>query len=150
MKSKFNVDSNKDKRTYDDITFDSVMEMKYYRDVVLPASESGEIFHYELQKSYILQPGFERDGKKVRSIVYKADFYIEYSDGRTVVIDIKGHADSVALLKRKLFWFVFPDIDYRWITLRKGEWILWDEAKKKRSKQENKGEDINAEKEENC
>ena len=79
-RSKYNVDPDKAKRTYDGIVFASVMEMKYYRDVVLPLARSGEIAHYELQKEYVLQPKYIHDGKTVRPITYVADFYIDYSD----------------------------------------------------------------------
>ena len=33
-RSKFNVDKDKEKRTYNNIVFDSQLEMKYYRDVL--------------------------------------------------------------------------------------------------------------------
>ena len=36
--------------------------MKYYRDVVLPMLENGEIISYELQKPYELQPKFISNG----------------------------------------------------------------------------------------
>ena len=49
-RSKYNVSSNKAKRSYDGIVFASELEMKYYRDVVLPAYNAGEIVKYELQK----------------------------------------------------------------------------------------------------
>ena len=122
------------KRTHDGIVFDSVMEMKFYRDVVLPQVESGEIVAYELQKPYTLQPKFTRDGQTVRPITYVADFYLEYADGHVEVIDTKGAADSIARCKRKMFWYKYPDIDYRWITYVKkyGGWISWDEANKLR------------------
>lgn len=148
-RTKFNVDKDKEKRTCNGIVFDSVLEMKYYRDVVLPKKESGEIFYYELQKKYILQNGFERDGKKVLPITYVADFYIEYSDGRSEVIDIKGCPDTTAKLKRKLFWHRYPNTDYLWITYIKkyGGWGNYDdfnrlrkEAKRKKKEQEEKGE----------
>lgn len=102
-RSKFNVDKDKERRTHNGITFDSQLEMKYYRDVLLPKVESGEIIKYELQKKYILQDGFERNGKRVLPVTYVADFYIEYSDGHIEVIDTKGCPDSVAKIKRKLF-----------------------------------------------
>ena len=128
-RTKFNVDKDTEKRTYNGITFDSVMEMKYYRDVVLPQEESGEITHYELQKKYILQDGFEHDGKKILPIIYVADFYIEYADGRSTVIDIKGCPDTTAKIKRKLFWNRYRDTDYQWVTYIKkfGGWGNYDE-----------------------
>lgn len=133
-RTKFNVDKDTEKRTCNGIVFDSVLEMKYFRDVVLPGSESGEITTYELQKKYILQDGFERNGKKILPITYVADFYIEYSDGRIEVIDIKGCPDTTAKIKRKLFWYRYPDIDYQWITYIKkfGGWGNYDEINRKR------------------
>lgn len=74
--SKFNVDKDISKRTYEGITFDSVLEMKYYRDVVCPLKESGDIVYCELQKPYELQPKFEHDGFNVQSIKYVADFLL--------------------------------------------------------------------------
>ena len=148
-RTKFNVDKDKEKRTYNDIVFDSVLEMKYYRDVVLPKKESGEIKHYELQKSYILQDGFIRRGKRVLPITYVADFYLEYADGHSEVIDIKGCPDATAKLKRKMFWNRYPETDYLWITYVKkfGGWGDYDEinrlrkeAKRKKKELEEKGE----------
>ena len=130
-RSKFNVDKDKSKRTYNDIVFDSILEMKYYRDVILPKVESGEIVEYELQKTYILQPKFIKNGKTVQPIKYVADFYVKYSDGRKEVLDTKGMPDTTATLKRKLFWYVYPDIEYKWITYVKkfGGWLEYDTVK---------------------
>ena len=115
-RSKFNVDKDKSKRTHNGIVFDSVLEMEYYRDVLCPAVESGDVVSYELQKPYELQPKFRHDGKSVQPIKYVADFFIIYKDGHEEVIDTKGCPDSVALLKRKLFWYKFPEVDYKWVT----------------------------------
>lgn len=135
-RSKFNVDKDKEKRSYDGIVFDSKLEMEYYRDVLCPKVESGEVTYYELQKYYELQQGFSRNGKKVLPIIYKADFYIEYADGRIEVIDIKGCPDSVAKLKRKMFWLKYPELDYIWLTHSKkwGGWLSYDECKELRKK----------------
>ncbi len=141
-RTKFNVDYDKEKRAYNGVVFDSQLEMKYYRDVLCPAVESGQVKHYELQKKYELQPGFMRNGKKVNPITYVADFYIEYTDGRSVVIDTKGCPDNVAKIKRKMFWRVYPDIDYQWITYVKkwGGWLDYETVKafRKEEKREQK------------
>lgn len=139
-KSKYNVDKDTTKRTYNGIVFDSVLEMKYYRDVILPNVESGYITNYELQKKYELQPKFEKDDKNVKAITYIADFYIEYSNGTTKVIDIKGMPDSAAKLKRKMFWYKYPNIDYVWITYSKcdGGWIEYEVLKKAREQRRQK------------
>lgn len=129
-RTKFNVDKDTAKRSFDGIVFDSQLEMKYYRDVLLPMVESGEVTKYELQKKYVLQEGFERNGKKILPITYVADFYIEYADGRIEVIDTKGMPDSVAKLKRKLFWKRYPETDYKWMTCIKkfGGWVQYEDA----------------------
>lgn len=49
MASKFNVSKDKTRRTFAGIIFDSELEMKYYRDFVLPKIESGEILNCERQ-----------------------------------------------------------------------------------------------------
>lgn len=118
-RTKFNVNKDTAKRTYDGIVFDSQMEMRFYRDVILPQVRSGKIKHYELQKKYILQPKFHNGTKTVQPIVYVADFFIEYNDGTVEVIDTKGYADSVARIKRKMFWYQYPDITYKWICYSK-------------------------------
>lgn len=139
-RSKFNVDKDVSKRTCNDIVFDSVMEMKYYRDVILPLVESGKITFYELQKPYELQPKFVHNGMTVRAITYVADFYVEYADGRKEVLETKGCPDSLAKLKRKLFWYVFPDIEYRWICYSKidGGWCDYEVVQKNRRDRKNK------------
>ena len=134
-RTKFNGDKNTDQRTLDGIIFDSVLELRYYRDVLLPLVKSGDVVEYELQKPYELQPKFVHDGRTVQAVKYVADFYIRYKDGREEVIDIKGFADATALLKRKLFWYVFPEVNYKWISwsLKDGGFLLYEDLKKARA-----------------
>lgn len=127
-RTKYNVGKKTDDRTYDGIVFDSAVEMKYYRDVILPMMSTGEIVYYERQKRYILQPAFNHGGKKVQPIEYKADFYTVDKNGKETTIDIKGCPDSVAKLKRKMFWYAYPNIDYIWIGYSKadGGWVTYE------------------------
>lgn len=133
-KTKFNVSKDKAGRTYDGIVFDSAMEMKYYQQVILPGIEEGKIKSYERQKRYILQPSFIKDGKKVLAIEYKADFYVRFSDGGEMVVDVKGCADAQAKMKRKMFWFVYPQIDYRWVCYSRldGGWVDYEDVQRGR------------------
>lgn len=133
-RSKFNVSKDKSKRTFDNIVFDSEIEMKYYRDVILPNVESGEIIYYERQRKYELQPKFVYQDKTILPINYVADFVVRYKDGNTVVIDIKGTADATAKLKKKIFHHQFPLIDYKWICYSKvdGGWCEYDFVQKQR------------------
>lgn len=134
-RTKFNVDKNTIKRTSDDgIVFDSGLEKRFYEEVVLPDVQSGIIAEYELQKKYVLQSEFKRKGHSVRAITYVADFYVRLSNGRELVLDTKGMPDSVAKLKRKLFWKIFPDIDYFWVSYSKidGGWLDYEFIQKQR------------------
>ena len=134
-RSKFNVSSDASKRTYDGIIFDSQLEMRYYKEVLLPQVESGEVINYELQKPYELQPKFRHEGKVVQPIKYVADFFIVYKDGHEEVIDTKGCPDNVALMKRKMFWYHYPDVEYRWMCFSKidGGWCDYEYVKKQRT-----------------
>lgn len=136
-RSKFNVDKDKEKRTHNGIVFDSQLEMRYYRDVLCPKVESGEVTNYELQKKFELQSGFSRNGKRVLPITYVADFYIEYADGHIEVVDTKGMPDSVAKIKRKMFWYKYPDMNYQWITYVKkfGGWLDYETVKSLRKEE---------------
>lgn len=144
-RSKYNVSKNKLSRTYNGIVFDSELEMRYYRDVVLPKYEDGEITSFELQKEYILQEKFKHNGKTILPIKYIVDFYLVYKDGHVELIDTKGMSTPEALLKRKIFWYNFPAMDYKWICYSKidGGWCDYDYVKKKRTlrrKQKKQGE----------
>jgi len=148
--SKFNVSNDREKRTCDGIVFDSVMEMRFYRDVIQPKVGSGDIIHYELQKEYELQPEFtNRYGKRVRPVTYVADFYVEYADGSIQVIDTKGCADSTAKIKRKLFWYRYPELDYKWICYSKcdGGWVDYEYVTQQRRLRKKQKETLRKEKE---
>ena len=111
--------------------------MKYYRDYILPQVESGDITDVKLQVKYELQPKFIHDNKTVQPINYVADFVVTYSNGNIEVIDTKGCPDSTAILKRKLFWYVYPDLVYKWIYYSKkwGGWIEYDQYKQYRNEE---------------
>lgn len=119
--------AGKAKRTYQGIIFDSELEMKYYKDVLLPMKEQGIIDEIELQPEYELQPKFKVKGKTIQSIKYIADFKITYPDESFIVIDVKGMADPLCRLKRKEFMYHYPDIRLQWVGYRKKVWKDWDE-----------------------
>lgn len=130
MRSKYNVSQDKLRRTFDGVVFDSELEMKYYRDVIYPKLNSGEIISCEFQKKYELQPSFKHYGTTVRQITYIADFYIVYADGSREVIDVKGMKTPEAQIKRKMMWYVYPDINFKWIAYinKSLGWVEYDEA----------------------
>lgn len=140
-RSKYNVSSDKTKRTYDGIVFDSELECRFYKEFIKPKYDSGEIINFELQKKYILQEKFKHNGKTVLPITYVADFYIEYANGKVEVIDTKGMPDAKSIIKRKMMWYLYPTLDFKWIKYVKkyGGWIT-DEQYKDFKKKEKKGE----------
>ena len=134
MPSKYNVSSDASKRTYEGVVYDSAVEMKFARDYIAPRLESGELISADRQVKYELQPAFRHEGKYIRAITYVADFVITYADGHQVVIDIKGMPDATDKLKRKLFHYKFPDVDYQWIAYSRqdGGWITYETLVQKR------------------
>lgn len=143
-KSKFNVDKSTENRTYDGVVYDSRMEMLFYKDYIIPKIASGEIKDCKRQVKFELQPAFEyNSGKeivKVRAVDYVADYVITYANESLEIIDIKGFADATALLKRKLFWYKYPDIKYKWLSYSKcdGGWIEYEDLKKARKERKAK------------
>jgi hypothetical protein len=121
-RSKFNVDTSKkgkEKRTYEGITFDSEVELKAYKEHLLPLKTKGVVKEITFQPKFTLQPRYEKNGKKILPIYYVADFEIDFSDGHTEIWDIKGMAQPEAKLKRKMFDYIFPDKFLRWIGYSK-------------------------------
>lgn len=112
------------------------MEMKYFRDVIEPKMESGEITDCKKQVLYVLLPAFVYKNKRYEAIEYRSDFDIYYADGRIEVIDIKGLAKPLDVAKRKLLLYVYPDIDFKWLVYSgiDGGWCEYDYVKKQRAK----------------
>ena len=133
-RTKYNVNKDVISRTYKNVTYDSVMEMRFFIEVIEPMMKAGQILFYDRQVKFELQEKFRHNQQNVLAITYVADYYIEYANGHREVIDIKGMPDDVAKLKRKLFWYKYPDIEYKWITYNKshGGWVNYDELQKVR------------------
>lgn len=144
-RSKYGVDqtvAGKNKRTYNGEIFDSLTELNYLKEVLIPLMEEGTIVSYKRQVPFILQKEcIDFEGNKVRPIQYIADYVCQYKDGHTEVIDVKGNPDQVSRVKRKLFLHQYPDTIYYWMVrnLKYGGWMRWEEleAIKKRVKKEN-------------
>jgi len=110
--------------------------MEYYRDVVCVGLKDGTITDCKLQVKYELQPKYTYNGKTILPINYVADFVITYSNNSVIIWDVKGLADSTAKLKRKMFYYKYPDLDYRWVVYSAidGGWKDYDEVQKARAK----------------
>ena len=96
-------------------TFDSDLEFKYYKEVVCEGIKDGTIRDCQLQVKYELQPKYKYNNINILAINYVADFVITYSDDSVVVVDTKGLPDATAKLKKKLFHYKYPDINYIWV-----------------------------------
>ena len=103
---------NSKKTIVDGITFDSKKEATRYSELKL-LKMSGEIKSFTLQPTFLLLKGYRRsDGKKIRDITYRADFFVNYPDGHGEVEDVKslGTITEVFKIKRKLLEAKYPDI----------------------------------------
>ena len=145
-RSKFNVDlsaKGKLRRTYEGILYDSELEMRYFKEVIQVGLKDGTIKEYKRQVKYELQPKCKYQGENILAINYVADFVITYIDGSVVVWDVKGRADATAKLKKKMFHYKYPEIDYRWAgySAMDGGWLeykLIEQARKLQKKEKNR------------
>jgi WD40 repeat protein len=138
-RSKFNVNQTKKgklNRTFEGIVYDSELELQYYKEVICTGLKNGSIKKFERQVKYELQPKYKYMGENILAVNYIADFVVTYSDNSVIVWDVKGLADATAKLKKKIFHYKYPDIDYRWIGFSKidGGWREYKNIEKARSK----------------
>lgn len=85
----------------DGIRFDSEKEADYYWQLHWLMRE-GTVKEVELQPKFVLQPGYKRDGKKIRPIIYRADFKVTEADGHIYYVDTKGMRTQVYMIKKKM------------------------------------------------
>jgi hypothetical protein len=116
------------------IEFDSKAEADYYV-YAMQLQAAGHITRLDLQPRFELMRAFtDNELRRHRAIVYVADFYIEYKDGRRLVIDVKGVQTAEFKLKRKLYAYratieMWPELAVIAFDAKFG-WIDSDELKK--------------------
>lgn len=108
---------NNKKTIVDGIKFDSEMESHYYL-YLKHLKEIGEVIDFILQPTYLLQEGFNLNGKRIRAITYKADFKVIYKDGHEEVIDVKGKLTEEFKIKRKMLLYRYRDINFKCVQER--------------------------------
>ena len=108
---------NNKKTIVDGIKFDSEMESHYYI-YLKHLREIGEVVDFILQPTYLLQEGFNLNGKRIRAITYKADFKVIYKDGHEEVIDVKGKLTEEFKIKRKMLLYRYRDINFKCVQER--------------------------------
>ena len=91
------------------ITFSSKKEAHRYNTLLLML-KAEEITDLTLQPVFLLQPGFDKNGKKYRPITYVADFKYKDKDGRIIIEDAKGMKTEVFKMKAKMFEYKFMDL----------------------------------------
>lgn len=122
---------------YNDITFDSQEELDYYL-ILVEKERKGEITGLDIHRSFELQEAFTLNGKKIKAITYEADFvYWDEKENIGVAIDVKGYADDVFLLKKKLFDYkyqlTFPNGLQVMKYSKSTGWVNYDDYKKARA-----------------
>ena len=108
---------NNKKTIVDGIKFDSEMESHYYI-YLKQLKEIGEVVDFVLQPTYLLQEGFDLNGKRIRPITYRADFKVIYKDGHEEVIDVKGKLTEEFKIKRKILLYRYRDINFKCVQER--------------------------------
>lgn len=105
------------KRVWEDgIEFASKLERDRYIQLKL-LQKAGEIKDLKTQVQYVLQPAFEKRGKKYRPITYIADFeYYNVKTRQVIVEDTKGKETDVFRNKRKMFEYKYPDLTLEILT----------------------------------
>lgn len=108
--------------------------MLFYIEFVEPRLESGEIISCTRQVEYVLQDKFKYKDKTILPIKYRSDFNIVWRDGTLQVFDVKGNPDNMSLLKRKMIWAKYPELNLTFIcrNLKYGGWVEYDNLKKLR------------------
>ena len=109
---KMNKYHNK-KIAIDGIIFDSIKEGRRYQELKILENEA-EISSLKTQPVFELQPSFKKNGKTYKKIVYKADFiYFDNKLNKTIVEDVKGFKTEVYRLKKKMFEYIYKELELR-------------------------------------
>ena len=99
------------KTLVDGILFDSGKEARRFAELRM-LERAGEIRDLETQPKFVLQAGFRYKGRAERAVTYTADFAYTTRDGRRVVEDVKGVRTEAYRIRRRLFLFLHPEVDF--------------------------------------
>lgn len=100
--------------------FDSVKEYRRCQELRI-LERAGRISNLQLQTPFVITPAFtDKNGKKHRAVVYRADFTYE-ENGMEVVEDVKGYSSTkqqylcteAFRMKWKMVQRLYPDKDFR-------------------------------------
>lgn len=115
----------------DGLVFDSQAEARYYT-YLSDLMQKGVVTAIIPQPRYLLQESFRKNGILFRKIEYVADFAVQYEDGRSEVVDVKGMETTDFKIKRKLFEKKYPELSLKVVKYVKkfGGWVTVEEYKK--------------------
>lgn len=120
---------------YNGITFDSKEELDYYL-LLVEREKKGEIEDLRIHKSFTLIPSYKIGAKTIKPLTYEADFvFFDNELDCDRVIDVKGFADDVFKLKKKLFDYKYQFINGLEVMkyAKSTGWVNYDEYKKARA-----------------
>jgi len=151
-RSKYGVDQSKkgkEKRTYNGEVYDSLTELQFLKEFIEPKVKTGEIVKWERQIPYVLQEKFTNfEGKTILPIKYIADYVVHWENDTFTVFDVKGNPDATSKVKRKLFWCVYPNIQYIWMcrSVKYGNgtnWLTYEDLENKRKADKKNKKEVN-------
>lgn len=95
------------------IKFDSQKEGNHYLELKL-LEKQGLIKDLRIQVRFELQPKYKKNNKTIRAINYIADFvYFDKAKKKMIIEDTKGFRTEVYKLKKKIFEYVYPDLEIK-------------------------------------
>lgn len=104
------------KTEIDGIKFDSKKEGSRYKELKM-LERAGIIKDLCLQPSFLLLPGFKKNGKAYRKTEYIADFkYFDIEKGKWIVEDVKSpitRKNDLYRLKKKLFEYNYKNLEIK-------------------------------------
>lgn len=100
----------------DGMIFDSKLEEARYCQLKL-LERAKEIKDLRRQVTFELQPKYKKGDKYILPINYVADFvYYDVRKGKTIVEDTKGFKTDVYKLKKKMFEYLYSELEITEIT----------------------------------
>lgn len=112
--------------------FDSKAEAAFYTFLI----ENVKPKNIVCQPKVELQPAFNIGKRKVKAITYTPDFFVQFENGKEVYIDVKGMSTQQGELRRKLWWYKYPNKKLIWVATSKkyslSGWIEWGRLHRQR------------------
>lgn len=105
------------KTEYKGVKFDSKKEANFAAELDMmrkATNDADKVVKVIYQPKFKLQDGFtDNTGTKHRAIHYISDFKVTYANKYEEIIDVKGKLTEIYKLKKKLFLFKYPDLNFR-------------------------------------